>query len=121
MGEQNQPKEDRRFAVLKLLPQERELLRQLGCGSEKAEGWCDRDTVMCELIEYVRKLDLPKKPPTPPRRSLRVSLPDVLDELLKERAEETGLPEVHILIEAVKLFREKYPLEEPKEEDKPAS
>jgi hypothetical protein len=123
MGEQSQKKHDRKFTVLKLPDPERDLIRLLGTGdSEKEKGWFDRDTVLRHVAEYVEKLELPTPPPAQKKSSLRVSICDELDNLLKKRSKESGLPQQTILVEAVRQFRQDFPLEHPPksgEEDTP--
>ena len=113
MGEQNQPKTDRRWTVLRLPPEDRELLRLLGTGTEKEAGLDNRDKVFRELAaEYIKQVELPPLPPVPERKPLRVSMPDSLDKALKEKTEGTGYTQLHVLLEAAKLFRKKHELED---------
>ena len=111
MGEQNKPKTDRRWTVLRLPPDERELLRLLGTGKEKEVGFTNRDRCFRELIKLVEQVELPPLPPVPERKPLRVSMPNGLNKALKEKAEGTGYTQLHILLEAAKLFRKNYNLE----------
>jgi hypothetical protein len=109
MGEANKPKTDRKFVVLRLLPRERDLIRQLGCGPEKDCGLDNRDAVLRQIVQTVKKLTLPA---IEKRRPLRFSMPDKLARELKKRSAKSGRTQLDILIAAIEEFRKEHPYEE---------
>lgn len=117
MPRANQRKEDRKFAVLRLETEERDLVRLLGAGNkEKAAGMSNRDETLRHLVSYVKKLKLPELPAPPKKSPLRVSMPNALAKELKKKVKGTSYSQQEALVLAAKLFRKDYELE--LEEDK---
>jgi hypothetical protein len=109
MGEANKPKTDRKFVVLRLLPRERDLIRQLGCGPEKDCGLDNRDAVLRQIVQTVKNLKLPA---IEKRRPLRFSMPDKLARELKKKSAKSGHTQIDVLVAAIEEFREEHPFEE---------
>jgi hypothetical protein len=109
MGEENKPKTDRKFIVLRLLPRERELIRQLGSGPERDCGLDSRDAVLRQIVQTVKKLKLPA---IEKRRPLRFSMPDKLARELKMKSAKSGHTQLDVLIAAIEEFRKEHPYQE---------
>jgi len=138
MAKRNSRKTDRRFAVLRLLEKERELIAGLGQGPEYADDDLQtRDGVMRLLAEIARLNQPPGGPfqqteeadygvkglklrelakkigairltEASERSSLRVSMPQSLDAELDRLAAITGHTKVALLIQLATHFRDRY-------------
>src|SRR5437867_469654 len=106
MSERDLPRE-RKFVTFRLLPDDRELLRQLGQGRA---GIPDRHTAFLHLVEIVRRAEYPEEPPEPERQPLRLGIPTELDDAIKAEVERTGSTYISILLRAAREYRRRYPL-----------
>ena len=104
MAERNLPRE-KKFMTLRLLPEDRQLLQDLGRGREKVP---DRYTALCELTDIVQKLEI-RPVEKQERQPLRLGIPESLDEAIREVVEKTDQTYLHILLAAATEYRRRYP------------
>ena len=104
MGERNEPR-PKVFLTFRLLPEDRQLLQDLGRGREDVE---DRHEALCSLEEIVRQLDFPTVTP-PNRQPLRLGIPEKLDKTIRAVVAKTGQPYLHVLLAAAAEYRRRFP------------
>ncbi len=106
MADRDLPR-DRKFVTFRLLPEDRELLQNLGRGRADIP---DRHAALLELVEIVQRQEYPEEQPEPERRSIRLGIPTELDEAIKAEAERTGSTYISLLLRAAREYRRRHPL-----------
>ena len=95
----------RNFRTFRLFPKEHDLLMNLGRGREEIP---DRHAALLELIDIADEMEVPQKEE---RRAMRVGIPVDLKKVIDRRADESGQTFQDVLLMAVRVYRERYPLE----------
>jgi hypothetical protein len=106
--QQRELRRERKFRTLKLLPQDRELLRNIGHGRPDV---ADRYGALLQLTDIVRNEQIPNEPPEPERRSLRLGIPRELDQAVSRLAKRTGRTYISVLLAAARVYRQRFPLQ----------
>ncbi|MBA2224668.1 hypothetical protein [Thermogemmata fonticola] len=106
MADRDLPR-DRKFVTFRLLPDDRELLQNLGRGRADIP---DRHAALLELVGIVQRQEYPEEQPEPERRSIRLGIPTELDEAIKAEAERTGSTYISLLLRAAREYRRRHPL-----------
>lgn len=91
----------------RLFPGDYELLSRIAEGPQSTP---DRYHALKMFIPIVEKLELEDKRKQD-RKLIRLQMPPELDRLIRRRAKETGQTYTHILTEAAREFRRRYPLD----------
>jgi len=100
----------RNFRSFRLFPADRSLLQNLGRGNPKVP---DRHTALLQLVPIVRDLEIPKKKG---REPIRIGIPNELADELTKRSGETGHTVQDILLAAARVYRDRHPLPDRKDE-----
>lgn len=92
--------------TLRLYPNERQLVQDLGRGPEPAS---DRHHALLDLVPIVEELDLPDIRERA-RQPIRLGIPDELDAAIRAVMENTGQTYIDVLLVAATEYRKRYPL-----------
>lgn len=98
-------RKERNFVVFRLFQQERELIRNLGRGSESV---ADRHQALRDLVPIVEELNLPDIRNLK-RKPIRIGIPEDLDAAIREVSERTGQTYTDVLLAAAREYRRRYP------------
>lgn len=98
-------RKQRRYMTLRLLPDDRELLQEIGKGRV---GIKDRHAALVELAQIVPELDLPDVREME-RRPLRLGIPQELEDAIAAKVKETGQTFIAVLLAAARHYRQRHP------------